>query len=58
MHVCKHLHADFATGADFWRMWWALASVLAFPNAPCGEIGVLHVSRHALPIGAWLLNPK
>jgi hypothetical protein len=30
INVWKHLPADSATVAAFWRMWFALANVLAF----------------------------
>jgi hypothetical protein len=37
--VCKHLPADSATVAAFWRVGFALANVLAFRKTPCGGIG-------------------
>ena len=35
----EHLSADSATVAAFWRVWFALAKVLAFRKTLDGEIG-------------------
>jgi hypothetical protein len=35
----EHLPADSATVAAFWRVWFALANVLAFRKTLCGGIG-------------------
>jgi len=37
--AAKHLPADSATVAAFWRAWFALAYMLAFRQTPCGGIG-------------------
>ncbi len=39
MNVAKHLPADSAMVAAFWRVRFALANVLAFRKTPCGGIG-------------------
>jgi hypothetical protein len=54
----KHLPADSATVADFGRMWFALANVLAFRKTLCGGIGgrVFHAVRSNVLSTALTLN--